>query len=221
MYDVVSFSASQPISGVSVSDYQAFRALYNLTLSEAIAAAMTGVEAGDVRSLDLAPTSARMLTPTRHLPSRMLDTDAFATYDVRVHSPLSYETLSAQLQASVDSGEFDAALSQYAEANGATGLASATSGPTIAPTPVPTALPIKPTVLPTQKPGEPTTAPTPTPAPSIRPTAVPSTASPTRNPDAPVISATTLTVTRVSITITATFTRGPVYAGTLYCAAFA
>ncbi|KAJ1418991.1 hypothetical protein B484DRAFT_481555 [Ochromonadaceae sp. CCMP2298] len=122
--DVVSFTATQLINGVSMSDYESNRALYNLTLSETIASTMSGVSSQDVRNLDLTPP---ILASTIRL--RMLAGDSVtATYDVSVRGAnLNYDDLTSQLSEAVNDGTFDLLLTQYATANNATSLVAATS----------------------------------------------------------------------------------------------
>jgi hypothetical protein len=110
-----------------VSDYESNRALYNLTLSETIAASMSGVSPQDVQNLDLTSLTS-LITPAIRM--RMLADDSVtATYDVSVRdASLNYDDLTSQLSESVDDGTFDLLLTQYATTNGATGLADATSG---------------------------------------------------------------------------------------------
>jgi len=123
--DLVKFSAVQPMTGVSVSDYRASRALYDTTLQQSIAASMTGVGPEDVLNLDLVSTTRRSM---RRLGTSTSPSTGTLTYKVQVHdASLSYTTLSAELQQSVTDGTFNTLLNSYATTNGATGLEIATS----------------------------------------------------------------------------------------------
>jgi hypothetical protein len=117
----------QPITGVSVSDYRASRALYDTTLQQSIAASMTGVGPEDVLNLNLVSTTRRSMRRLETSTSPSPSTGTL-TYKVQVHdASLSYATLSAELQQSVTDGTFNTLINSYATTNGATGLENATS----------------------------------------------------------------------------------------------
>jgi hypothetical protein len=104
-----------------------------------------------------------------------------------------------------------------------------TNKPTAAPTRTPTRAPsVHATAAPTVTPSRvPTRVPTvtktaaPTIRPSIRPTPAPSTSAPTLDRSSPVIERIEVSVARTTISLNTKFTKAAVYAGTVYCAAYA
>ncbi|KAJ1398955.1 hypothetical protein B484DRAFT_406488, partial [Ochromonadaceae sp. CCMP2298] len=125
--DLVKFAAVQPITGVSVSEYQASRALYDQTLQYSIASSMLGVVPTDIINLDISATR-RLRISTSTSTSTTTSTTSTLTYDVQVRdASLSYDTLTAQLTKSVTDGTFNSLLNGYATVFGATALESASS----------------------------------------------------------------------------------------------
>eukprot|EP00601_Ochromonadales_sp_CCMP2298_P017785 CAMPEP_0173242758 /NCGR_PEP_ID=MMETSP1142-20121109/15128_1 /TAXON_ID=483371 /ORGANISM="non described non described, Strain CCMP2298" /LENGTH=459 /DNA_ID=CAMNT_0014174283 /DNA_START=73 /DNA_END=1453 /DNA_ORIENTATION=+ len=108
--DVVAFTATQALSGVSVADYQAHRVLYNLTLSQTIASTMSGVTPEDIQNLDLAapgaPARMRMLGLVSVTSGAVATTDT-SPYDASADSK---DTLGKGATAGIVIGAVVAAL---------------------------------------------------------------------------------------------------------------
>eukprot|EP01032_Pedospumella_encystans_P012534 gene12534-14496_t len=120
----------QVINGYSKAQYDSDVELYSLTLRQAIASTMEDVIASDITNLVVtadgaARTAAVSLVGTIR---RVLQASSVTvSYTVSGASVRSASYLAAQLQAGLESGNFDTSLHLLALQNGATGLVGASS----------------------------------------------------------------------------------------------
>jgi hypothetical protein len=120
---------------MTLDNYNAQKAAYNLTIQHTVADAMDGVTPERVTNILVTPTA----TGSAHRGLFSISTAAasveavFLAYTVEVHDPtLSFDELKAQLIEAASSGAMDEDLHNYAAVYGAENLANGTfSAPTV------------------------------------------------------------------------------------------